>query len=70
MLLKTAGVGPVAIPPDADAVIVRGFHAQPGVQALINQRMLGLKQQNFGQDRITGVTHPPTHRHPPVAFQR
>ena len=60
MLLNRAARA-VAVPADAEAVAVGRGGTHPGVQALIDDRVLRPEQQFVGQDRITGVRHPSAH---------
>ena len=55
-----------AVPTDAETVPVGRRGAHPGVQTLINQRMLRQEQHVLGQQRITGAIH----RHMTTAFPR
>ena len=53
---------PVAVPPHAEAVPVRLLSAEPGVQALHDQRVLRLVEQVLQEHRRAGVGEPSAHR--------
>src|SRR5690242_20422680 len=58
----------VAVPPDAEAVPVRGHPPELSVQTLVDDRVLRPDQQIFSQDRLPGVGHPPAHHYPPCCW--
>jgi hypothetical protein len=60
--VEDAGRRRGAVPADAEAVPVGGLRPQRRVEALHDQRVLGLVQQLVEQDRIAGVGEPAAHR--------
>ena len=51
-----------AVPAEAEAVAVGGLRAQPGVQALIHDPVMGLEEQLVDQQRLPEPRHPAAHR--------
>src|SRR4029450_5368463 len=51
----------VAVPADAEAVAVGCCGAHAGMQALVDDGVLGLEEQLLGKDRVSGISHPSAH---------
>ena len=58
---------PGSVPAEPEAVAVCRLGAHAGVQALIDESVLGLKEQLLDQYRLPVPRHPPTHA---VSFAR
>src|SRR4029453_5114286 len=53
-----------AVPADPEPVAVGRLRTEPGVEALVDQRMLRLQGQFLDQPRKAGVGKPAAHRRP------
>jgi len=54
----------LAIPANAEAIAIRGVRTEPRVQALVDQRVLGLVKQVLEKQRPSRIGNPAAHRVP------
>jgi hypothetical protein len=59
--LEDAGLPALSVPADAEAVAVGRLGAEPGVEALIDQRVGGFVEELLQQDRRTRIGEPAAH---------